>query len=68
MIKACVALVLLTVLIVVSQGQDYLDGGYVNSGNGEIGQYFVDPVFSSPGGHYVSPDPAVRGMHEPMDP
>jgi hypothetical protein len=57
----------LTVLIVVSQGQDYLGGGYVDSGNGEIGQYFTDPVFSSPGGHYVSPDPAVRGMQESMD-
>ena len=67
MIKACVALVLLTVLIAVSQGQDYLDGGYVDSGNGEIGQYFIDPIFSSPGGHYVSPDPAVRGMQESMD-
>ena len=67
MIKACVALVLLTVLIVVSQGQDYLDGGYVDSGNGEIGQYFTDPVFSSQGGHYVSPDPAVRRMQESMD-
>ena len=67
MIKACVALVFLTVLVAVSQGQDYLDGGYVNSGNGEIDQYFIDPIFSSSGGHYVSPDPAVRGMQESMD-
>ena len=67
MIKACVALVFLTILIAVSQGQDYLDGGYVDSGNGEIGQYFIDPIFSSSGGHYVSPDPAVRGMQESID-
>ena len=61
------ALVFLTVLVAVSQGQDYLDGGYVNSGNGEIDQYFIDPIFSSSSGHYVSPDPAVRGMQESMD-
>ena len=60
-------MVFLTVLVAVSQGQDYLDGGYVNSGNGEIDQYFIDPIFSSAGGHYVSPDPAVRGMQESMD-
>jgi hypothetical protein len=55
MVKARMVLVFLTILIAVSQGQDYLDGGYVDSGNGEIGQYFTDPIFSSPGGHYVSP-------------
>ncbi len=60
MIKACVALVFLTILIAVSQGQDYLDGGYVDSGNGEIGQYFTDPIFSSPSGHYASPVPTRR--------
>ena len=58
MVKACVAFVFLTILIAVSQGQDYLDGGYVDNGNGEIGQYFTDPIFSSPSGHYVSPMPA----------
>lgn len=67
MIKIQEALVFLTVLVAVSQGQDYLGGGYVDSGNGEIGQYFTDPIFSSPGGHYVSPDPAVRGMQGSMD-
>ena len=60
MIKACVAFVFLTILIAVSQGQDYLDGGYVSNGNGEIGQYFTDPIFSSPSGHYVSPVPTRR--------
>ncbi len=59
MIKACASLVFLTILMAVSQGQDYLGGGYVGSGdNGEIGQYFTDPIFTSPGGHYVSPYPA----------
>ena len=54
------ALAILTILIAVTQGQDYLDGGYVGSGdNGEIGQYFTDPIFSSPGGNYVSPGPVV---------
>ena len=46
MIKVREALVFLTVLVAVSQGQDYLGGGYVDSGNGEIGQYFTDPIFS----------------------
>ena len=57
--KACVALAFLTILIAGSHGQDYLDGGYVGSGdNGEIGQYFTDPIFSSPvGGHYASAVP-----------
>ncbi|VVB62799.1 Uncharacterised protein [uncultured archaeon] len=67
MIKACVVLAFLTILIAVSQGQDYLDGGYVGSGNGEIDQYFVDPIFSSSSGHYLSSDPAVRGMQESID-
>ena len=68
MIKACVALVFSTILIAVSQGQDYLGGGYVGSGdNGEIGQYFTDPIFTSPGGHYVSPDPSVKEMQGSMD-
>jgi len=54
------ALTLLTVLIAVSQGQDYLDGGYVSYGDSsEIGQYFTYPVFASPGSNYVSPGPVV---------
>jgi hypothetical protein len=67
MVKARVVLVFLTILVAVSEGQDYLDGGYVGSGNGEIDQYFIDPIFSSSGGHYLSPDPAVRGMQESID-
>ena len=60
MIKVCMALTLLTVLIAVSQGQDYLDGGYVSNGDSsEIGQYFTDPIFASPGSNYVSPGPVV---------
>lgn len=71
MTKACAVPVLLGLLIVVlvSQGQDYLDGGYVGRGNyGDVGQYFTDPIFYSPdSGHYVSPDPAVREMQESLD-
>jgi hypothetical protein len=36
-------------------------------GNSEIGQYFTDPIFSSPGGRYLSSDPATREMQESMD-
>ena len=59
MIKACVALIFLTVLIAVTQGQDYLDGGYVamaimvRLASISRTQYF--PLQDS---HYVSPGPA----------
>lgn len=61
--------VLLFVLLGLSQGQDYLEGGYVSSGDyGDIRQYFTDPIFSSSGpSNYVSPDPAVRQMQESLD-
>ncbi|MFB3764584.1 MAG: hypothetical protein ACE14P_04980 [Methanotrichaceae archaeon] len=53
-------------LIATSSGQDYLDGGYAGSGDyGDIGQYFTDPIFYSPG--YASSDPAVSEMQESMD-
>jgi hypothetical protein len=42
-------------VLAVSHGQDYLEGGYVGSGdNSEIRQYFTDPIFYAPSGQYVS--------------
>ena len=68
MIKISGFLCLLLVLVLPSGAQDFLDGGYVSSGdNGDMGQYFTDPIFRSPSGSYVSPDPAVRGMQESLD-
>ncbi len=68
MIKTYAALILLGMLVVVSQGQDWLGGGYVRSGDyGDTRQYFSDPIFNSQGGHYVSPDPSVRQMQESLD-
>jgi len=68
MMKLSGLLWLLLVLVLPSGAQDYLDGGYVSSGdNGDMGQYFTDPIFRSPSGSYVSPDPAVRGMQESLD-
>jgi hypothetical protein len=60
---------LLFVLMGLSQGQDYLEGGYVASGDyGDIRQYFADPIFISSGAsNYVSFDPAVRQMQESLD-
>jgi hypothetical protein len=60
---------LLFVLMGLSKGQDYLEGGYVSSGDyGDIRQYFADPIFSSSGAsNYVSSDPAVRQMQESLD-
>jgi hypothetical protein len=68
MIKISGFLCLLLVLVLPSGAQDFLDGGYVSSGdNGDMGQYFADPIFRSPSGSYVSSDPAVRGMQESLD-
>jgi hypothetical protein len=68
MMKIYGVLGLLIVLIAVSAASDWLEGGYVSSGDhGDIGQYFTDPIFSSPGSHYVSSDPALREMQESMD-
>ncbi len=68
MIKTCSVLGLITILIAVSSASDWLEGGYVSSGDhGDIGQYFTDPIFTSPGSHYVSSDPALREMQESMD-
>jgi len=68
MLKTCGVLGLLTILIAVSGADDWLEGGYASSGDhGDIGQYFTDPIFSSPGSHYVSSDPALREMQESMD-
>ena len=59
---------MLLILVLPWSAQDYLDGGYVGSGDsGDIAQYFTDPIFRSPSGSYVSPDPAVRGMQESLD-
>lgn len=40
----------------------------MSSGNsGDMAQYFTDPIFRSPSGSYVSPDPAIRGMQQSLD-
>jgi hypothetical protein len=69
MIKVYGALAaLLIILMTASQGQDYLDGGYVGSGDyGEIRQYFTDPIFYSPGSSYASSGPATSGIRNYMD-
>ena len=67
MIKISGFLGLLLILVLPSGAQDYLDGGYVSGGDGDMAQYFSDPIFGSPQGSYLSPDPAVRGMQEALD-
>jgi len=68
MIKIFGFLGLLLILVLPSGAQDYLEGGYVSSGgNSEMAQYFTDPIFRSPSGSYISPDPAIRGMQESLD-
>lgn len=46
MIRSCAAIILLSALVAVSHGSDWLEGGYVGSGSyGEARQYFTDPIF-----------------------
>jgi hypothetical protein len=48
MIRSYAAIILLSTLIAVSYGSDWLMGGYVGSGNyGEARQYFTDPIFNT---------------------
>jgi hypothetical protein len=48
MIRSCTAIILLSALIAVSHGSDWLEGGYVGSGSyGEVRQYFTDPIFNT---------------------
>lgn len=68
MIKIFGFLGLLLIMVLPSGAQDYLEGGYVSSGgSSDMAQYFTDPIFRSPSGSYISPDPAVRGMQESLD-
>jgi hypothetical protein len=59
MMKSFAAMALLAMLMAVSYGSDWLEGGSVGQGNtGEIKQYFTDPIFftrvpvSPPGSFY----------------
>jgi hypothetical protein len=45
-------------LIGLGSGQDWLEEGFVRSGDyGDMRQYFMDPIFFSPGSSYVSSGP-----------
>jgi hypothetical protein len=49
-------------LISTGFGQDWLEGGFVRSGDyGDIRQFFTDPIFYSPGSNHASSGPAIRG-------
>lgn len=54
-------------MVAVPCQADWLEGGYVSSGNSDIGKYFTDPIFRSTGSSYVSSDPAVREMQQSLD-
>jgi hypothetical protein len=62
-------LMLFSILIAVSAGQDWLDGGSVGRGNyGDIRQYFTDPIFySQDSAGSISTDPAIRDMQLSME-
>lgn len=63
MIRSCSAVILFGMLIAVSYGSDWLEGGYVGSGDyGEVRQYFTDPIF-----HIKVPITSSRGYYPPLD-
>lgn len=68
MIKACSIFVAMAILLTGIASADWLEGGYVSSGgSSENEQYFGDPIFTSPAGSYLSPDPALREMQVSLD-
>ena len=68
MIKAYCILVVSSFLLIAIGSADWLEGGYVGSGaSSEMSSYFTDPIFTSPAGSYLSPDPALREMQISLD-
>jgi len=68
MIKAYAIAFILCMSIGLSCATDYLEGGYVSSGDsGDIGQYFTDPLFTPKSGHPLSSDPSIRDMQISLD-
>ncbi len=67
--RSCSILLLLIICMATSNGQEWLEGGYVGKGDyGEAGQYFNDPLFYPQGTDaYTVYDPAIRNMLISMD-
>ncbi|OPY54190.1 MAG: hypothetical protein A4E48_00377 [Methanosaeta sp. PtaU1.Bin060] len=38
-----------------------------SGGSTDVAQYFTDPIFTSPSGHYLSSDPSIRQMQISLD-
>ncbi len=62
-------LLLLTICMATSNGQDWLERGYVGRGDySEFSQYFNDPLFFPQGSNaYTVYDPAIRNMLISLD-
>lgn len=62
-------LLLLTICVAISNGQEWLEGGYVGRGDySEGGRYFNDPLFYPQGSNaYTVSDPAIRNMLISLD-
>jgi hypothetical protein len=57
-IVSIISILAALLLIGFGSGQDWLEGGFVRSGDyGDMRQYFMDPIFFSPGSSYVSSGP-----------
>jgi hypothetical protein len=72
MIKSLQYLALLAMLITVSYGSDYLEGGSVGQGSSEgIQEYFTDPIFFtkvpvSPPGTFLPAQERTTLLREPL--
>ena len=62
-IVSIISILAALLLIGFGSGQDWLEGGFVRSGDyGDMRQYFMDPIFFSPGGSYASSGPFISPM------
>mgnify|MGYP001070268701 CR=1 FL=1 len=67
MIKILGILALLSILALPSSSSDYLEGGYVGSYSGDMGQYFTDPIFMMKVGGGTSAPSSVQ-TSKPVSP
>jgi hypothetical protein len=59
-IVSIISILAALLLIGFGSGQDWLEGGFVRSGDyGDMRQYFMDPIFFSPGSSYASSGPFI---------
>ena len=68
MIRILGILALLSILALPGSAQDYLEGGYVGSYTGDMGQYFTDPIFMTKVGGGATSAPSSAYASKPVTP